>query len=60
MKNIARERKVTQAYVQSRRDKGIEPTANQIWTYIRSAWPDLKEEEQEAIFQACDNRRKTK
>ncbi len=52
--NITYEKNTTRAYVQRRRDKGIEPTADQIWTYIRSSWPGLNEEEHEAIFQACD------
>lgn len=54
MRNIRYETNTTRAFVQRRRDKGIEPTADEIWQKIRSAWPGLNAEEQEAIFQACN------
>lgn len=51
---ITYEKNTTRAYIQRRRDKGFEPNADQIWQYIRSAWPGLTEAQQEEIFQACD------
>jgi hypothetical protein len=54
MRNIRYETNLTRAYVQRRRDRGVAVNADEIWKYIRGAWPGLTDEEQEAIFQACD------
>lgn len=39
------------AWVQRRRDKGIEPDADTIWKRIKTNWPTLSEAEAETIFQ---------
>ena len=40
------------AWAKRRRDKGIEPTADDIWNSIKAKHPTLPEARQEAVFQA--------
>jgi len=40
------------AWEARRRDKGIEPSADELWTYIKKRWPTMLEAGMEEIFQA--------
>lgn len=37
-----------------RRRKGIEPTADEIWGYLKKRWPTLDEQALESIFQGAN------